>query len=141
MRIALFLINFNWIGVRTARELSLPNQFNYLRRVKRILMPKPPYYVVIFTNRKSDNQENYAETADQMVELAKQQPGFLGVDSFSNAEGKHCTISYWEDLEAIANWKAVPEHRNAQQEGYKRWYSWFDLKICKVEREYSYEVE
>ena len=36
-----------------------------------------------------------------MEELAKQQPGFLGVESARDHSGLGITISYWESLEAI----------------------------------------
>lgn len=43
--------------------------------------------------------------------LAKQQPGFLGVESARNEIG--ITVSYWESLEAISNWKQNLNHLDA----------------------------
>src|SRR5437868_5099235 len=44
--------------------------------------PSPPYYAVVFTSVRTDEDETgYAATADRMVELAAEQPGFLGIDS------------------------------------------------------------
>lgn len=43
--------------------------------------PRPPYYAVIFTNLRTEGDKGYAEMADRMVELAAQQPGFLGIES------------------------------------------------------------
>jgi hypothetical protein len=39
--------------------------------------PEPPYYAAIFTSLRAADHEGYAEMADQMVELAEQQPGHL----------------------------------------------------------------
>ena len=65
--------------------------------------PQPPYYAVIFTSLRTDITEGYADTATRMVELAKEQPGYLGHESAR--EGIGITVSYWESLDSIRNWK------------------------------------
>tara|TARA_R110002050_G_scaffold157464_1_gene286073 strand:+ start:26462 stop:26773 length:312 start_codon:yes stop_codon:yes gene_type:complete len=97
-----------------------------------------PYYAVIFTSTQNKNIEGYSEMADKMEALAKQQPGYLGIDSARNEVG--ITVSYWESLDAIKNWKQQTEHLLAQQKGRQDWYSWYNVKICKVEREYEFNV-
>lgn len=97
--------------------------------------PKPPYYAVIFSNTKNDALQGYAETAQRMVELAHQQPGFLGIESASDDIA--ITVSYWESLEAIAAWKANSEHLLAQKKGRQQWYQAFRLRVAKVERAYE----
>lgn len=99
--------------------------------------PAPPYYAVIFTNQLSTDMEGYNETADRMVELASEQPGFLGLESVRNTAGLAITVSYWSSEEAIANWRDNAEHRLAQEQGHKRWYDWFALRVAKVERAYG----
>lgn len=96
-----------------------------------------PYYAVIFTTIQRDNLEGYNEMANQMEELAKQQPGYLGMESARNHIG--ITVSYWKDLEAIKNWKQQSEHLKAQLKGRTDWYDWYHLRICKVEREYDFK--
>jgi len=96
-----------------------------------------PYYAVIFTSVQTENIGGYAEMADSMETLAKQQPGFLGIESARNDIG--ITVSYWQDLESIKNWKANWEHLEAQKMGRKQWYSYYKVRICKVEREYVFE--
>lgn len=95
-----------------------------------------PYYAVIFTSTQTENIEGYSDMANVMEELAKQQPGFLGLDSARNDVG--ITVSYWESLEAIKNWKQHTDHLVAQQKGRQDWYSWYNVRICKVEREYEF---
>ena len=41
--------------------------------------PLPPYYAVIFTTVSTDDLEGYAETAERMLELAREQPGYLSL--------------------------------------------------------------
>ncbi len=97
--------------------------------------PPPPYYAVIFTSLRTSIDGGYGETAQRMIELAAQQPGFLGVESAR--EGVGITVSYWESLEAIAAWKRNSEHQVARKRGRGEWYSGFCLRVCKVERAYS----
>lgn len=96
-----------------------------------------PYYAVIFTSIQTETTEGYSEMAEQMETLAKQQKGFIGIDSARNAVG--ITVSYWESLEAIQQWKQHTDHLIAQRKGIKNWYAYYNVKICKVEREYSFQ--
>ena len=98
--------------------------------------PPPPYYAVIFTSLRTDVDEGYGDTAQRMVELASQQPGFLGVDSARDQIG--ITVSYWSSLEAIAAWKRETEHLTAQRDGIARWYDQYVVRICLVERAYDF---
>ena len=102
-------------------------------------MPKDfkPYYAVIFTSIQRDSLEGYSEMAHKMEELAKEQPGYLGMESARNDIG--ITVSYWETLEAIKNWKEQSEHLKAQLKGRAEWYDWYKVRICKVEREYDFK--
>jgi len=99
--------------------------------------PEPPYYAVIFTSTRTRVDEGYGDVAARMVELASQQPGFLGVESTRGAEGLGITVSYWTTLEAIAAWKANAEHRIAQATGHRKWYEHFETRIARVERAYG----
>jgi heme-degrading monooxygenase HmoA len=94
------------------------------------------YYAVIFTSTQNDDIVGYSEMAEKMETLAKQQKGFIGMDSVRNEIG--ITISYWESLDAIKNWKQQSEHVDAQLKGRQNWYSWYHVRICKVEREYEF---
>lgn len=99
----------------------------------------PPYYAVIFTSTLTPKREGYVEMATKMETLARQQPGFLGFESARENIG--ITVSYWQSLEAIAKWKTNLEHQKAQQLGISNWYKNYRLRICRVEREYSFEKE
>ena len=99
--------------------------------------PTPPYYAVIFTSLRIDTASGYDDTANRMAELAAQQPGYLGVESARNDVG--ITVSYWESLEAIKNWKNNAEHLIAQESGRSDFYSHYKTRIAKVERDYDFE--
>lgn len=99
--------------------------------------PQPPYYAAIFTSIRTEGDQGYGEMAEHMVDLAAQQPGFLGVESARDAGGLGITVSYWESEDAIRQWKANAEHRVAQAKGNKTWYADFQLRIARVERAYG----
>lgn len=94
------------------------------------------YYAVIFTSKRTQIEAGYNEMAVLMLELAKQQPGFLSVESAREEIG--ITISYWKSLEAISNWKSNLEHKFAQQLGKEKWYDNYTVRIAKVESEYHF---
>ena len=96
-----------------------------------------PYYAVIFTSTKTKNDNGYNQMAELMEKLAKEQRGFLGVESARNEIG--ITVSYWKDLESIKNWKVNTDHLLAQQKGIESWYENYTVRIALVEREYSFE--
>lgn len=100
--------------------------------------PNTPYYAVIFTSTRNEGDNGYSDMANRMVELAKQQQGFLGMDSAREEVG--ITVSYWKDLDSIKQWKANTEHLQAQRLGKEQWYSAFNVRIAKVEQEYSFDT-
>jgi heme-degrading monooxygenase HmoA len=99
--------------------------------------PLPPYYAVIFTSQRTEGDNGYGEMAEAMVNLASQQPGFLGIESAREDLG--ITVSYWESLEAISAWKQVYDHLVAQRQGRANWYQGYKVRICRIERDYSFE--
>ena len=91
---------------------------------------------MIFTSELGADTAGYGEMADRMVELAAQQPGFLGIESAR--EGLGITVSYWRDLESIAAWRANAEHLVAQQRGKRQWYRCYRLRVARVERDWQF---
>ena len=99
--------------------------------------PAPPYYAVIFSSLRTEADKGYGEAATRMLELAREQPGFLGVES-AREDGLGITVSYWESEAAILAWKQQAEHRAVREQGRTRWYSAFQTRVCKVERDYAF---
>ena len=98
--------------------------------------PKAPYYAVIFTSTRTEGDNGYEDMSDEMAKLAAEQEGFLGVESARNEIG--ITVSYWQSLEAIKNWKSNMRHLLAQKQGRNQWYEHYKVRICKVERDYDF---
>lgn len=98
---------------------------------------EPPYYAVISSTILTDTIDGYEETANRMEVLAKDQPGYLGIESARSEIG--ITVSYWQSLDAILAWKNNMEHTVVRNLGRDKWYKKYQLRICKVEREYGFE--
>ena len=96
---------------------------------------KTPYYAVIFTTLLTDEIAGYHETAVRMEKLAELQEGFLGIESARNEVG--ITVSYWNSLEAITQWKHNIEHTEVRKR--EQWYEHYQLRICKVEKDYGFK--
>ena len=60
--------------------------------------PEPPYYAVMFTTTRDEADDGYADMANAMEALAREQPGYLGIESARDA-ALGITISYWQDEE------------------------------------------
>jgi heme-degrading monooxygenase HmoA len=100
--------------------------------------PEPPYYAVIFSSQRNDNDAlGYYEAAQRMIELASVQPGFLGVETTRGPDGFGITVSYWESEQAIVAWKHQAEHTEVRRRGRLEWYEHFEMRVAKVERAYA----
>lgn len=100
------------------------------------------YFAVIFTSHRTDaHDDEYAAVAARMAELAEEQPGFLGIDSARDPDGRGITVSYWRSEADIAAWKAVAEHVDAQRAGRSRFYDWYSTRVARVERQYEYRAD
>ncbi|SHJ50701.1 Heme-degrading monooxygenase HmoA [Maribacter aquivivus] len=97
---------------------------------------KKPYYAVIFTSTRTAGDDGYGDMADFMEQLAKKQSGYIGIESARQEIG--ITVSYWESLNAIHDWKQQADHLLAQKKGISDWYNSYTVRICLVEREYSF---
>lgn len=103
--------------------------------------PEPPYVAVVFTSIASADRAEYGRTADRMIELAAEQPGFLGVESAGEGGEQGAmsiTVSYWESDEAVVAWRSHAEHAIARETGRERWYDRYELRVARVERAYGW---
>lgn len=100
----------------------------------------PPYYAVIFSSELLKQTDGYESTALEMVEPAKSQAGFLGMESIREENGKGITVSYWKNLADIKEWKAHSLHLAAQSKGKSEWYDVYQVRVCQVEKQYGFSL-
>lgn len=104
---------------------------------------EPPYVAVIFSSLRptgeNTRKDGYGATATRMEELARKQPGYLGIESARDESGFGITVSYWKDEESAKSWKQVQEHLSAQKAGQKMWYQKYSVQIATVTRAYEFD--
>jgi heme-degrading monooxygenase HmoA len=95
-------------------------------------------WAVIFTSKLRATGDGYADAANRMVDLAKNEPGFLGIESARGADGVGITVSYWDSLDAIAKWREHTEHKLVQTRGREEFYERYSLNVSRVVRSVSF---
>ncbi len=75
-----------------------------------------------------------------MLELATQQPDFLGVE-LARDDALDSTVSYWKDLALTWEWRDHTEHKLAQQCSQNQWYHRYTFLIAKVERITEFDID
>jgi heme-degrading monooxygenase HmoA len=75
-----------------------------------------------------------------MERLAREIPGYLGIESVRDNSGFGITVSYWESEQAIATWRSHPEHLDTQARGRRDWYARYELRVARVERTASFDA-
>ena len=103
--------------------------------------PDPPYVAVIFTSLRTEVDDGYAAMNEEMERLARNQAGYLGIESVRAADGCGITVSYWKSAEDARAWKRVAEHLHAQHHGRAAWYQRYRVRVARVEREYGFDRE
>ncbi len=91
-------------------------------------------WAVIFISKLKEDAPGYAETARRMLDLVGAMPGFLGLASWRDEEGRGVTISWWRDEESIRRWRDHPDHVRARLRGDEEWYDDWQIQVCRVER-------
>jgi heme-degrading monooxygenase HmoA len=93
-------------------------------------------YAVIFKADVKKLNDDYSKLAEEMRSLALDK--YHCVDFTCVTEGnKEITISYWNSLEDINEWKQDPEHLIAQDLGQRQFYNSYEVQIMELIREYK----
>ena len=101
--------------------------------------PQPPYWAVVFASQRNDaDAAAYAEAAVRMLQLAAQQPGYLGAESARGEDGFGITVSYWNSESDILAWKHQAEHAATREKGRADWYTRYAVRVARVERAYDW---
>ncbi|WP_330277297.1 antibiotic biosynthesis monooxygenase [Lentzea sp. NBC_00516] len=100
---------------------------------------EPPYYAVVFTTVRTQEQSGYRDTNARMEELVKDVPGYLGMDHAQNPGGLGITVAYFRDGDALTQWRTNAEHQAAQRRGRAEWYDSYTIHVAKVERSHTFK--
>jgi heme-degrading monooxygenase HmoA len=96
--------------------------------------------IVLFrtTLRRDADLAAYESLDKRMSEVVNQIPGYLGIKSYTAADGETISIAQFASREALLSWRNHPEHVDAQRAGRERFYSAYDVRVCTVERAYEF---
>ena len=98
--------------------------------------------ITVFRSRlRPEGQQEYAECATRMSELAVAMPGYISHKAFTAPDGERVIIVEFESDEAQRAWAEHPEHRDAQRRGRERFYAEFRLQVCRLLHESAFPVK
>ena len=73
---------------------------------------KPPFYAAVM--REAPHQLEHVTTSnpeDELVSIAPRQPGFLGLETTLDDQGRWIAISYWRNMGSFESWRAIGNRR------------------------------
>ncbi|MBG2874315.1 antibiotic biosynthesis monooxygenase [Proteus alimentorum] len=99
--------------------------------------------VIFEVKIKSGKQERYLSLAADLKPLLTDIEGFISIERFQSLsiEGKLLSLSWWENEEAVLQWKKNILHKNAQQEGRESIFDFYKISIASLTREYLFNAE
>lgn len=99
--------------------------------------------VIFEVKIKSGKQERYLSLAADLKPLLTDIEGFISIERFQSlsTEGKLLSLSWWENEEAVLQWKKNILHKNAQQEGRESIFDFYKISIASLTREYLFNAE
>lgn len=96
--------------------------------------------VVIFEVEPAEGRKgDYLDIAAELRPMLDQINGFISVERFQSLTDprKILSLSFFEDEAAIAQWRTLNAHRNAQTEGRAGVFSDYRIRIANVVRDYG----
>ena len=95
--------------------------------------PEPPYFAVIFSSFRTEINEEYNETFENLMLAASELDDFLGMESVRDGFG--ISVSYWKSIEGIREWKDNLQHIAAKRKGIEKWYESYMMRIARVDHD------
>jgi len=95
---------------------------------------------VIFEVEPAEGRKgDYLDIAAAMLPLAEQVDGFITVERFQSITNpaKILSLSFFEDEDAVRQWRNLTAHRTAQSKGRAGIFKDYRLRIAQVVRDYG----
>ena len=95
---------------------------------------------VIFEVMPSEGQKQaYLDIAAGLRPLLEDIDGFISIERFQSLSDpdKILSLSFWRDDEAVAAWRQMVDHRNAQIRGRTGVFADYRLRVAEVLRDYG----
>jgi heme-degrading monooxygenase HmoA len=95
--------------------------------------------VITFRTRLNPgHDQELTELGEKMYGLAASMPGFISYKDFGAADGEFVSIVEFDNADNLARWRNHPDHLAAQELGKRVYFSWYQIQVCQVIREYSH---
>ena len=84
-------------------------------------------------------RQEYLDLAAELRPLLHQIDGFISIERFESIteDGKLLSLSFFRDEEAVAEWRAIAEHRVAQARGRSGIFRDYRLRVVGTIRDYG----
>jgi heme-degrading monooxygenase HmoA len=97
--------------------------------------------VTVFRSRlKPGVREEYVALVEKIAAIARTMPGYISHKGFFADDGERVTIVEFEHEEGLRAWRMNPEHRAAQKLARTKYYTEYNVQICKLERESKFKA-
>ena len=86
-----------------------------------------------------DHRQRYLDIAAALRPLLSGIDGFISIERFQSLTepGKLLSLSFWRDEAAVAEWRRLEAHREAQSEGRESVFRDYRLRVAQVVRDYG----
>ncbi len=87
----------------------------------------------------ASGRQTYMDMAAALRAELERMDGFLSVERFESLSqpGKLLSLSFWRDEAAIAGWRRLAHHRQAQSAGRAGVFTHYRLRVASVQRDYG----
>ena len=95
---------------------------------------------VIFEVQPREGQRQaYLDLAASLRPALEKLDGFVSIERFESltSPGKVLSLSIWRDEEAVARWRSLEAHREAQISGRRSIFADYRLRVAHVMRDYG----
>jgi heme-degrading monooxygenase HmoA len=84
-------------------------------------------------------RQTYLDIAAELRPLLDEIDGFISIERFESLTepGKLLSLSFWRDEQAVAAWRQLEPHRDAQARGRAAVFTDYRLRIAGVIRDYG----
>lgn len=86
-----------------------------------------------------ERRQRYFDLAQELRPLLEKVDGFLSIERFGSLSepGKFLSLSFWRDEAAVAAWRQIERHREAQEAGRAGVFRDYRLRVAAVLRDYG----
>jgi heme-degrading monooxygenase HmoA len=95
--------------------------------------------VIFEVEPEAGRNDAYLQIAAELRPELEKIEGFLSVERFQSLtnSGKILSLSFWRDERAVANWRNLIAHREAQRAGRNGIFADYRLRVAEVVRDYG----